>query len=185
MNTPRAEDNQMLTAPMYERVLELMDSGMMLGDIFQYTDEDYEAVYALGHNLYAQQRYLDAMKSFGFLVTHNQYERRFMSAFASSLQMLKMYEDAVQFHSMASVMDLSDPKPTFHTAECMIALRMYAEARQALDLVIEQSRDEKHATLLQRAQALRELLIESHLGDGERPMVDASALFPLPASSAN
>lgn len=146
---------------MSEQVVELLSKGVSLGSIYNYQDEDYEVVYALGHNLYAQERYLDAMKAFGFLVMHNQLERRYVNAFASSLQMLKHYKDAIQYYCMASVMDLGDPMPTFHTAECMIPLGMFADARQALELVVQQSGTPERTALRERAQALLALLERS------------------------
>ena len=167
---------------MSEQLVEMMASGMTLGSIFNYTDEDYEVVYALGHNLYSQGRYLDAMKAFSFLVMHNQFERRFYTAMASSLQMLKMYNDAIQFYSMASVMDLSDPLPTYHTAECMIPLGMYIEARQALELVIQQSQTKEFEALLERAETMLALLKKGHLGDDQTPMVNPANWAPATSS---
>ena len=59
---------------------------------------------------------------------------------------------------MASVMDMKDPVPTFHTAECLAALGRLPEARDALQIVIDQSTDSAHAALRQRASGLLELL---------------------------
>lgn len=141
-----------------QQVAELLGNGGTLGDVFGFTETDYEAVYALGHTMYTGGRYLDAVKAFGFLVMHDPYERRFVSAYASALQMLKRYQDAIAYHSMASVMDLSDPVPTFHTAECLMALGMRAEAQQALGFVIAQCNGPERAELKVRAQALLDLL---------------------------
>ncbi|WP_159910924.1 SycD/LcrH family type III secretion system chaperone [Pantoea sp. 18069] len=147
------------------QVLELLSHGGGLGTIFGYTDDEYEALYALGHNHYSQQRYLDAAKCFGFLVAHKSLEPRFMNAFASCMQMLKRYQEAIQYYSTASVLDLEDPLPTFHTAECFIALEMPEQAREALVLVIAQCRQPQWEALRQRAQALLKLLA----GDDAQP----------------
>ena len=85
-----------------------------------------------------------------------------MTAFAACMQMLQQYKDAIQYYSMASVLDLQDPLPTFHTAECFIALQLPEEAREALALVVAQCQSPQWQTLRQRAQALLELLV----GDG-------------------
>lgn len=141
-----------------EQVIELLSHGGGLGTIFSYTENEYEAMYALGHSHYSQERYLDAAKCFGFLVAHNALEPRFMNAFASCMQMLKQYEDAIQYYSTASVLDLEDPLPTFHTAECFMALAMPAQACEALALVIAQCDAPPWAELRQRAQTLLDLL---------------------------
>lgn len=140
------------------QIAELLANGGTLGSVFDYEDQDYEVLYALGHNLYAQARYLDAMRVFGYLVMCDHMEKRFMNAFASSLQMLKSYKDAIKYYSLASVMDMGDPLPTYHTAECMIALGLRQEAREALGYVLRQSGAPQYAELRQRAQATLDLL---------------------------
>jgi type III secretion system low calcium response chaperone LcrH/SycD len=137
---------------------ELLVNGGTLGDVYGYDERDYEVLYALGHSLYSQGRYADAMKAFGFLVMHNHLERRFAAAYASSLQMIKQYDKAIEFYTLASVMDMSDPVPTFHTAECMMQLGMMDEAKEALGFVVKQGGKPEHAELKQRAQAMLGLL---------------------------
>ncbi|MBW7899918.1 MAG: SycD/LcrH family type III secretion system chaperone [Rhodocyclaceae bacterium] len=145
-------------APLAEQITELLMNGGTLGAIYDYTEQDYEVLYALGHSLYAQGRYADAVKAFGFLVMHNHLEKRFVGAFASSLQMAGRHAEAVQYYTLASAMDMSDPAPTFHTAECLIALGRLDDAREALGFVVAQSGDAAHQPLRERAQALLALL---------------------------
>jgi type III secretion system low calcium response chaperone LcrH/SycD len=141
-----------------EQIAELLSHGGTLGAAYDYTDQDYELLYALGHQLYSQARYEEAMKTFSFLVMHNHLDKRFMNALASSHQMLKSYLEAVKYYSLASLMDMSDPLPTFHTAECFIALGQTADAKEALQFVIAQCKTPDRAALQERAQAVLELL---------------------------
>lgn len=140
------------------QVAEALAYGATLGELRGYTDEECEGVYVLGHRSYANARYLDALKAFGFLVMNNPYERRFVRAYASTLHMLMRYEDAIAYYSMASAMDMRDPVPTFHTAECLLALRMVAEAKQALGFVESQCTQPHQMALKERAMALLKLL---------------------------
>ena len=141
-----------------DQIAELLANGGTLGSVFNYEDQDYDVLYALGHSLYAQARYLDAMRVFGYLVMCDHMEKRFMNAFASSLQMLGSHKDAIKYYSLASVMDMRDPLPTFHTAECMLALGLQGEAREALGYVLRQSDASQYAELKQRAEGMLELL---------------------------
>lgn len=140
------------------QVTDVFANGGMLGDLCDYDEQDYEAVYALGHSFYAQARYLDALKAFAFLVMNNAYEKRFVNAYASSLQMLGRYDDAIGFYSLASVMDIADPKPTFHTAECLLAQGRIEEASEALNIVVKQCKAPTLDALKARAEALLNLL---------------------------
>lgn len=139
-------------------ISQLLSAGGTLGDAYRYTQEDYEVLYALGHSLYSQERYPDAVKAFGYLVMHNHLERRFISAYAASLQMVKSYEEALSYHLLASVMKLTDPVPTYHQAECLIALSRFAEARECLYMVVRQCSEQKIEALKSRAQAILALI---------------------------
>lgn len=147
MNTPKKTETP-------EQILDLLNDGMSLGSYFEFTDSEYEAVYALGHSLYIQEQYLAASKYFSFLVAHIQTEKRYVNALASSLQMLGRYEEAIQYYCMASVMDIEDPLTTFHTAECFIALQQYTSAEEALNLILQQAKQPQWSQLRERSQAL-------------------------------
>lgn len=141
-----------------EQITNLLAHGGTLGSVYNYTDEDYELLYSLGHSFYSQGRYLDAVKAFGYLVIHNHLESRFANAYAASLQMIKSYEEALTYYSLVSVMDMSDPAPTFHSAECLLALGRVEEAREALGIVLGQCAEPRHAAMKARAEALRSLI---------------------------
>lgn len=148
-----------------DQIGELLLAGGTLGSVYDYTDQDYEVLYALGHSLYSQGRYQDAVKAFGFLVMHNHLEPRFMNAFAASLQMVKSYEEALQYYTLASVMDMSDPAPTFHSCECLLALGRVDEAREGLEMVINQCKTPAQEPLKARALALRDLIARQAAGE--------------------
>jgi hypothetical protein len=56
------------------------------------------------------------------------------------------------------VLDMTDPVPTFHTAECLAAMGQLEDARDALDMVVKHCRTEKHDALKARAQAMLEIV---------------------------
>ncbi len=141
-----------------EQVTRLLAAGGTLGSIYDYTEHDCEVMYTLGHGLYAQGRFADAVKVFGFLAMHNHLERRYMNAFAASLQMVGSHEEAIKFYTLASIMDATDPVPTFHTCECLIALGMKDNAIEGLQMVVAQCRSEAQRPLGERAAALIKLL---------------------------
>jgi type III secretion system low calcium response chaperone LcrH/SycD len=141
------------------QVVDLLGHGATLKDIHGYTDEEFDALYALGYNFYNQGKFAEAMHAFGFLLMHDQLERKYYKAFGSCLQMLKRYEDAIRNYSMASVLDLRDPEPTFHTAECMVALGMTAEAIEALQMVLLDTKGKAdYQVMHERAKAMIEVL---------------------------
>lgn len=141
------------------QVYDLLAHGATLKQIHGYTDDEMEAVYTLGFNYYNQGKFEEAMRLFGFLLMHDQMERRYYKAFGSCQHMLKKYTEAIRNYSMASLFDLSDPEPTFHTAECMIALGMKQEAKEALDLVVRQTaKRPEYAAMNERSAAMLKIL---------------------------
>lgn len=142
-----------------EQIAQLLAAGGTLGSIYDLTGQDCEVMYSLGHGLYAQGRFADAVKVFGFLAMHNHLERRYLNAFAAALQMTGSHEDAIKFYTLASAMDPRDPAPTFHTCECLIALGMTDTAIDGLKLVAAQcGAGGAHGALAVRARALLDML---------------------------
>ena len=54
----------------------------------------------------------------------------------ATLQMMKKYEDAANAYGFAAIMDCHDPRPSFHAAECYIALNDKEKAEAALNSVV-------------------------------------------------
>lgn len=141
------------------RMMARLVEGHTLGAMLGFSEESQEALYALGHCLYGQARYEDALRVFGFLLTHNHLERRYYLAFGACLQMLSRLEDALKYYGMASFMDMTDPEPVFHAAHCLLALGRRKEAGEALEYAQCMARGvAPHAELSERISALLDLL---------------------------
>ena len=141
------------------RLMAQLVEGYTLGAMLGYSEDSQEALYALGHGLYSQRRYDDALRVFGFLLTHNHLERRYYLAFGACLQMQARPEDALKYYGMASLMDLTDPEPVFHAAHCLLTLARKEEARQALQYAQSMAMGEtRHAELSTRVAGMLDLL---------------------------
>lgn len=138
--------------------------GGVAGDLLDMGPAEYEAMYAIGHQLYVSGRYADAVDMFSHLTMHNHHERRYFMAYGAALQMSGDCASAITVYTLVSLMDLRDPLPAFHTCECLIQLGMKQEAREGLAMVIHQC-DDGHAETRDRARALLALLSAQHTGN--------------------
>ena len=152
-STPAQDDSATLADLMNH-----LGSGGALGDVTGLDARDYEAVYTLGHNFYAQGKYLEAMRVFAYLVMNQHLERRFVNAYAASLQMVGGYKDAINYYGIAYAMDPRDSAPTFHACECLIAMGMKAEAKEGLSLIIARCTAPEQSEIRERSQGLLALL---------------------------
>jgi len=139
-------------------LLELFKQGATLGMIQGFSQDDLEKMYAVGHGLYTQGRFREAMRIFGFLAMRDHLDMRFARALAACLQMLKQYKQATEMYLLAYAMDMSDPSPNLHVCECLIAQGQGAAAREGLELLLETSDPQRHAGVRAKAQALLEFL---------------------------
>lgn len=162
-NDASKDENLPKYAEMAGSLAQHFTNGGTLKDLFQYSNNELEAAYTLGYSLYQQEHYDEALRIFAFLVTNDHLNREYLMAFASCSQMLKKYQEAIEIYTMASIMDMSDPLPTFRTAECMIAVGMIDEAQEALNFVIEQSKSPELMPLRQRAEAILKLLHQDNI----------------------
>lgn len=134
--------------------------GGTLGDLRGLEPKHYEALYAIGHNHYELGQYEKAIEMFQFLVLMNPWDRRFPMALGSAYQMTGQFKKAMGNYTMAVSLNMMDPIPMFHTAECMIALGHYSEAVDALGFVIRNCKSADQEAYKQRAQGLLPLVQE-------------------------
>lgn len=146
------------TEQLQEKIGEFLGLGGTLAQAQDLDDNYLESIYQLGHNLYSNTHYRDARMIFGYLAMNNHREPRYLKAYASSLQMSGDFKEAIKFYSIASLLDIEDPLPTFYTAECMLALDFVPEAREALGFVVEQCNAPQYSELKARAEAMLALL---------------------------
>jgi type III secretion system low calcium response chaperone LcrH/SycD len=126
-----------------------------------FDEQDYEIMYALGHTMYTQRRFTDAARVFGFLMTHNHRDRRYLQAYAATLHMTQDYANAIRVYTYASLLDGADPDPALHICECLVALGLRKEAAEGLTIVVGLCEaDDSYAALRERAQALLGLLTQ-------------------------
>jgi len=139
-------------------LLQHLYEGGTLGDLRGLEDKHYEALYAIGLNQYQLGQYDKAIEMFQFLVLMNPWDRRFPIALGSSYQMTQRFDKALGYYTMAVSLNMMDPIPMFHSAECMTALGHYSEAAEALQFVIRNSKTSEHEPYKQRAQGLLDLI---------------------------
>lgn len=143
---------------LWDQVVAHISKGGTLGELRGLTPQHYEAMYFIGHNLYGQSKFKEAATVFAFLAMNNPYDRRFAQALGSCKQMLGEYAQAITWYSASSILDMTDPVPTFHTAECLAAMGQLEDARDALDMVVKHCRTAKHDALKARANAMLEIV---------------------------
>lgn len=142
-----------------DALLGLLADGGSLADLYGLTEQELEGLYAFGLAHYRQARYAQAAKIFARLVAMHHGEPRYLNALAAAHQMQGRHEQALHFYGVSQLLDPSDPVPTFHTAHSLLALGWQEDAREALQLVIQQADGEpRHAALGERARALLNLV---------------------------
>lgn len=142
-----------------DALIHMLADGGTLGTLMGLAADELEALYAMGLGYYQQARYAEAMKVFARLVAFSHAEPRYLNALAAAQQMLGRHEQAIHYWGVSQLLDSSDPVPTFHTAESLLALGHVDDALDALDLVQRQCRrQQRHPALLARAEALQALV---------------------------
>lgn len=101
-------------------------------DLKGITDSEMEAVYSLGFNFYRTGNIENAEKVFKFLVLFDHMNPRYWIGLGAVMQVKKEYDGAITAYSYASFLDLKDPKPQYHAAECYLAIGDRDNAASAL-----------------------------------------------------
>jgi type III secretion system low calcium response chaperone LcrH/SycD len=116
--------------------LDLMAGRATLGDVVGITDEELEALYALGYRYYCCGKYEHALSFFRFLCLHRHTDARSWLSLAAASQMLEDTEGAVQAYRLAALLNSEDPQIPLRAAECLVKLGRRAAATVALGDVL-------------------------------------------------
>lgn len=111
-------------------------NGATVKELKGITNEEMEAVYSLAYNYYRTGKFDEAEKLFNFLALFDHLNQKFWMGVGAVRQVKKDFSGAVQAYGYASFLDLSNPKPQLHAAECFLALgdkRNAASSLEALD----------------------------------------------------
>ena len=124
------------------------------------TKAEMEAVYSVGFNMYRTGRYDDAEKIFRFLVLFDHLEPKYWLGVGAVQQVRKDYQGAIASYGYSSFLDLANPKPQLHAAECFLAMGDRRSAASALEALNEYCPKDTDIGREYRAKAakLRELV---------------------------
>lgn len=97
------------------------------------SNAELEAVYSLAFGYYQTGKYDEAGKLFQFLVLFDHLNPKFWLGMGAVQQVKKDYKGAITSYAYGSFLDLTNPKPQLHAAECYLALGDKENALSALE----------------------------------------------------
>ena len=124
------------TVKIAENVKSLIEKNATLKQLNGVTNSELEAVYSLAFGYYQTGRYDEALKLFQFLVLFDHLNQKYWMGLGATQQVLKDYQAAVTSYGYCSFLNLENPKPQLHAAECFLAMgdkRNAASSLEALD----------------------------------------------------
>ena len=157
METSTTQDAQTITGQIVEMLVEGADAATIRG----LDETQLEAIYGLGSLLYEQGKFEQAEQVFAWLCREKPVSARFLKALGAARQMMGRYQSAIDAYGLAAVLNLEDPAPSLHAAECLIHIDEFERARNALDAAEEQAQGKaQHAETTEKIATLREAITD-------------------------
>ena len=149
-------------AQIAERVKAIIKDNATLKQLKGVTNAELEAVYSLAFGYYQTGKFNEALKLFQFLVLFDHLNAKFWFGLGAVQQAMKDYQGAVSSYGYCSFLNLENPKPQLHAAECFLALGDKRSAASALEALNEYCPKDTDIGREYRAKAakLRELVGE-------------------------
>lgn len=121
--------------------------------------EQCEGLYFMAHRHYQVHEYQEARKLFALMSIGAPGDARGHMGLGACLQMEGEHERACRHYFLASLLDLADPVPAIHSAECLIVMGRHADAAKALTHALTQASGKpEHQSLVSRIQSLQAAL---------------------------
>ncbi|HCG7439839.1 SycD/LcrH family type III secretion system chaperone VcrH [Vibrio parahaemolyticus] len=140
-----------------EELLSFLEEGGTLKMLHDVSADTIEHIYAVGYNFFQSGKIEQAAKVFQLLSMLDHYQARFFIGLGAARQELGEYLQAIDAYSYAALVDINDPRPPFHSAECHLKLEQLTEADSGFYSAKEMSAGKsQYADLHQRAGIMLE-----------------------------
>ncbi|EIJ0966300.1 SycD/LcrH family type III secretion system chaperone VcrH [Vibrio parahaemolyticus] len=140
-----------------EELLSFLEEGGTLKMLHDVSADTIEHIYAVGYNFFQSGKIEQAAKIFQLLSMLDHYQARFFIGLGAARQELGEYLQAIDAYSYAALVDINDPRPPFHSAECHLKLEQLTEAESGFYSAKEMSAGKsQYADLHQRAGIMLE-----------------------------
>ena len=152
-----------MTQAQIEEAAKKFMNGSTIKELKGLTTTEMEAVYSLAFNFYRTGKFDDAEKLFNFLALFDHLNAKYWFGVGAVRQAKKNYPAALQAYVYASFLDIRDPRPQFHAAECYMALGDKLHAASAINALEEfvDRKSERGRTYLAKAQELKATIGEA------------------------
>jgi type III secretion system low calcium response chaperone LcrH/SycD len=154
--TEEQKEFEELTADLMKH---LADGGTM-ADMFQFSLQDLEGIYHIGHTFYENGKYEKAENIFAFLGLYDHIEDKWWKSLGAARMMQKKYEDAAKSYAMAAILNMEDPEIQYYAGYCLSACGKTEQAVISLECAIElaNEKNEDEVELKRKAEKLIEIL---------------------------
>ncbi|MEN2269112.1 SycD/LcrH family type III secretion system chaperone VcrH [Vibrio diabolicus] len=122
-----------------EELLSFLEEGGTLKMLHDVSQDTIEHIYAVGYNFFQSGKIEQAAKVFQLLSMLDHYQARFFIGLGAARQELGEYLQAIDAYSYAALVDVNDPRPPFHSAECHLKLEQLTEAESGFHSAKEMS----------------------------------------------
>lgn len=102
---------------------------------------EIETLYAKAQDYYQNADYESAVKAFSHLSQIAPRDHRFHLGHGASLKSLELYTDAIRAYMIASKLDVTNLEATLSIGYCLIQIQQYEEAKNVLNLVLKETRN--------------------------------------------
>ncbi len=118
-----------------------LTQGATFKEVKGISDEELEAVYAVGHNLFTTGRHEDAENAFRLLCFLDHLNKKYWLGLGACRRARKDYRGAIDAFGLAGVLDLHDARAAIQSGECHILLGNKSAAISAYNAVLKYSTD--------------------------------------------
>jgi len=136
-------------------------NGKNLAEALDLTEQNLEDIYRIAYNNYNASQYLDARNIFTFLTLLNSEEPRYFFGAGAAYQMLKDYPNAIAFYVCCTALDLLNPLPWYHLADCYMNQNQMLDAAVAFNNVLIRTKTNPiYSKIRSRSQIMIDKIIE-------------------------
>jgi type III secretion system low calcium response chaperone LcrH/SycD len=162
------EDEQKLIAILTD----VIEHGKSLKDALKYTPEMLEEIYGIAQRNFASGNYKEASLLFNILISLDDTQAKYFMGAGACSHMQKKYKDAVAYYQVCSHLDITDPLPAYHAADCYLQLDDPGSAFKSISLAVLQSENNpQYRQIKERAKLMQDGILKDVKRDVDEVML--------------
>jgi len=163
----QSKKNEEFQIEFITEAIERVIAGESVETALQIDKKVTESFYSIGYSFYQQSNYEEALRYFKYSVMLDNYEVKYLIAYAKCLKNIGELDEAISYLTIAQLLSSNDPTIALVICECLLKKNLVDEAGQILEMIESHFKNsEEHKQIVELSRGLKKIADNETIKNG-------------------